>query len=326
MAGRRRKIEWPTMALATLIYGLWFLLTWFHAVIAWPVLLVLGGWTVAWHASLQHELMHGHPTVWPGVNRAIGLLPLMPHLPYDRYRAIHLAHHRDEHLTDPLEDPETQYFTLPGWLALGRGGQLIVRAMARLAGRLVIGPVWAISRFLWRDARRFRANVRGVRRAWAWHLPMLAAMLIWVVGVCQMSLVTYTVCFWLPGTALILMRSLAEHRAAEAVEHRTAIIECAPVLGLLYLYNNLHVVHHERPAVAWYRLPGLYERERARFIAKNGGLVYRGYADVAARFLFRAHDQSVHPRARLGNTPAESVQAPSPPAIDTTPALSAAAA
>jgi fatty acid desaturase len=295
---RRRRIEWPTIALAVTIYGLWLLLTWFHAALPAPLLLLLGGWTVAWYGSLQHELIHGHPTRWPAVNRALGVFPLMPHLPFDRYRAIHLAHHRDEYLTDPLEDPETQYFTPPAWMSLGRAGRMVVRITARLAGRLLIGPVWAIGRFLWRDAARAWNDVPGVRRAWAWHLPLLAVMLVWVVGVCRMSPLTYALCFWLPGMALLLMRSLAEHRAADAVEHRTAIVEAAPVLGLLYLYNNLHAAHHERPGVAWYRLPALYARDRGRLIARNGGLVYHGYADVARRFLLHPHDQSVHPFAR----------------------------
>ncbi len=295
---RRRRIEWPTVALAASIYAAWLLLTWFHDAIPWPLLLALGGWTVAWHGSLQHELIHGHPTRWPALNRALGLPPLLPHLPFDRYRAIHLAHHRDEHLTDPLEDPETQYLTPPAWLALGPAGRLAVRATGRLAGRLLLGPPWAIGRFLWCDARRAWAGVPGVRRAWLCHLPLLAVLVVWVRAACAMSLLEYVACFWLPGMALLLLRSLAEHRAAEPVAHRTAIVEQAPVFGLLFLFNNLHAAHHERPSLAWYRLPGWYAAERARLIAKNGGLVYRGYADVFRRFLFAAHDQSVHPRAR----------------------------
>jgi len=63
-----------------------------------------GAWLVAWHSSLQHELLHGHPTPWQGVNRAIGLIQLSLWLPYDVYRASHLAHHQDETLTNPQHD------------------------------------------------------------------------------------------------------------------------------------------------------------------------------------------------------------------------------
>ena len=298
-----RAVEWPTVVLAAAIYGFWALLTWFHGSLPWWCLLVGGGWVTAWHNSFQHEVIHGHPTRWPAVNRALGRLPLSLWLPFDRYRALHLAHHRDHFLTDPLEDPETQYFTAPGWLRLGPMGRAVSRVCARLAGRLVIGPVWAIGRFLWRDARRAWADQPGVRAAWGAHLPGLAAVLAWLIVVCRFDLFGYVALFVLPGMSLLLLRSLAEHRAAEAQDHRTAVVEAAPVLGLLFLFNNLHVAHHERPALAWYRLPAFYRRERARLLRKNGGLIYAGYADVARRFLLTPHDRAVHP-FRLGVEPA----------------------
>ena len=299
-----RAIEWPTVALGACIYLCWAAVTFFHASLPWWVLLAAGGWLCAWHNSFQHELIHGHPTRWAGLNRRFGLLPLSLWLPFDRYRALHLAHHRDHFLTDPIEDPETQYFTVPSWLRLGTLGRGVSRLCARLAGRAVIGPVWAIGRFLYRDTRRLIADASGVRTAWGAHLPGLALGLLWLVVVCRFDLFAYVALFVIPGMSLLMLRSLAEHRAAPDQDHRTAIVERAPVLGLLYLFNNLHVAHHERPAVAWYRLPGLYRRERARLIEKNGGLVYAGYFDVACRFFLSAHDQAVHPY-RPGLVPPE---------------------
>ncbi len=293
--GRVYRIEWPTAALVVLVWSLWLFLTRFYAALPVWLLVIGGGWTVAWHASLLHELIHGHPTRWPAVNRALGLPTMLLHLPFDRYRAIHLMHHRDKHLTDPLEDPETQYWTGAAWRGLGPVGRALVRCMSLLAGRLVVGPVWAIGRFLWLDAHRAWRGVPGVRAAWAAHLPFAALAVLWLVLGCGMSLVTYFACFMLPGMALMLMRSFAEHRFADVSEHRTAIVERAPVLGVLFLYNNLHAAHHERPGLAWYRLPGWYAQERARLVAKNGGLVYRGYADVARRFLLTPYDVPVHP-------------------------------
>lgn len=292
---RVRRVEWPTIALAVVVWGLWLSLTWFHASLPLWLLVAGGGWTVAWHASLLHELIHGHPTRWPGVNRALGLPPMLLHLPFDRYRAIHLMHHRDHHLTDPLEDPETQYWTGPAWRSLGPAGRLLVRGMSLLAGRLLVGPLWAMARFVCLDARRVWRGVPGVRAAWAAHLPFAALTVLWLVLGCGMSLVTYFACFMLPGMALMLVRSFAEHRFADAQDHRTAIVERAPVLGVLFLYNNLHAAHHERPGLAWYRLPGWYARERERLVAKNGGLVYRGYTEVARRFLLSPHHAPVHP-------------------------------
>ena len=86
----------------------------------------------------------------------------------------------------------------------------------------------------------------------------------------------------------MLVRSFAEHRAESDVEERTAIVENAPVMGLLYLYNNLHVVHHDRPTLPWYEIPGWYRANRDRLVQENGGLVYRGYLDIARRYLLNA--------------------------------------
>jgi fatty acid desaturase len=93
----------------------------------------------------------------------------------------------------------------------------------------------------------------------------------------------------------MLLRSFAEHRAASEVFERTAIVENAPLFGLLYLYNNLHAAHHELPTLAWYEIPAWYRANRERLIRDNGGLVYDGYLDVMRRYLLRAHDGLLHP-------------------------------
>ncbi len=310
---QRRAIEWPTVALASAIYSGWLGLTWFATALPWPIVFVAGAWLVAWHASLQHELIHGHPTRWPAINRLIGLPSLILFLPFDRYRAIHLTHHRDEHITDPLEDPETMYWTAERWRGLGPTGRLVVRVTARLAGRLVVGPVWVIVRFLIRDARLLRRGEPKVWDAWIAHTVATAPVAVWAFGVCGIPVFQYLGCFVVPGMALMLLRSFAEHRAHDEADRRTAIVERAPVLGALFLFNNLHLAHHERPGLAWYRLPAFYAAERERLLRKNGGLVYDGYGEIVRRFLFRAHDASVHPKFggnQGSRTPAGSITNP----------------
>ena len=91
---------------------------------------------------------------------------------------------------------------------------------------------------------------------------------------------------------------LAFCSAAEKVAHRTAVVEGSALFGPLFLFNNLHAAHHRWPRVPWYRLPALYRAERDRLLADNGGLVYRGYGEIARRFLFRRHHSAVHPTGR----------------------------
>jgi fatty acid desaturase len=137
----------------------------------------------------------------------------------------------------------------------------------------------------------------GHLRAWIIHGLLLAALLAWLRFVCHMSLGEYVLCFVYPGAVLTLIRSFAEHRADPDPARRTAVVERAPLLGLLFLNNNLHAAHHASTGLAWYRLPAFYRRERARLLAANGGLVYAGYGEVFRRYLFRPHDRLIHPAA-----------------------------
>lgn len=288
-------IEGPTIGLAVFIYGGWALLTLFHARLPTALTALLGAWLIAWHSSLQHELLHGHPTSWSRVNHAIGFVPLSLWLPYSIYRTSHLAHHRAETLTDPLNDPESYYWTTQDWMSLSPLGRRLVRWQTTLAGRLTLGPAWSVGRLFARELGHGRENARRTIAVWSAHLVGCAAVLTWIVGVCKMSPCFYLFGIVYPGTSLSLIRSFGEHRAAGAASERTAIVENATILGLLFLFNNLHVVHHQRPDLPWYRIPGWYRKHREALIAENGGRVYDGYFEIARRFLFKPHDAPVHP-------------------------------
>ena len=291
----RGQVEWPTIALAALIYGMWLATTFFWRALPWPILTLLGGVSVAWQMSLQHEIIHNHPTRWRGLNRALGVWPLALWLPFEIYRVTHLQHHNDNRLTDPLDDPESYYFTDAQWRARGRLGRGLWRVQTTLAGRLALGPALAMVR-LWRTelGRGDRKHVAMRAR----HALQAAAVLAWVVGVCGIPLWLYFWAFVYVGTALALIRSFAEHRAEDTVERRTAIVEGSYLLGPLFLFNNLHAAHHLRAGLAWYDLPRWYRLNREALVASNGGLVYRSYFDVARRYLFTPHDVVLHPSRR----------------------------
>jgi fatty acid desaturase len=293
--GRRIRVEAPTVLLAVVIYGAWVALTLFWRLVPWPLLIVAGGWLTAWQSSLQHETIHGHPTRSRRINDAIGFPPLSLWLPYQIYRSTHLRHHHDERLTDPIEDPESAYVTPEVWQRVGPAGRLILIANTTLVGRLLIGPAIMIVGFLVSEACALLAGDRERLRLWAGHLLGAAVVIAWLVLACRMPLWLYLVAFVYPGAALMRLRSYAEHRWAVEVSHRTAVVEAAWPFGLLFLNNNLHALHHAKPNIPWYALPETYAREQAVVTKRNGGLVYKGYADVARRFLLRRHDDPVHP-------------------------------
>lgn len=308
----RFTVEWPTLLLALFIHISWLLLTWFWQSIPFVLLFLAGGWLVAWHGSLQHEVLHGHPTRFRRVNDAIGSLPIGLWLPYPLYKRAHLKHHNDEWLTDPIEDPESYYLTGPGWQRLGAFGRMITHVNNTLPGRLVVGPIVALVAF-W--SHEVMAILRGDFRhvtIWLGHFVGVAVVLYWVLAVTGMPLWIYLVAFAYAGLSFSRLRSFAEHNFADTKEERTAIVENTPAFGLLFLYNNLHIVHHNKPALPWYRIPGLYRANRDAYIQMNGGLIYNGYWEVAKRYFFRTHHNPVHPwhpETTDGREPATPVRA-----------------
>lgn len=296
------RIEWQTVVLALVIYGGFLGLTWFWQSLPLAVVIALGGWLIAWHGSLQHEVIHGHPTRNRSINDAIGWPPLSLWLPYAIYRQGHLTHHRDEHLTDPIEDPESSYLTQAAWDRLGLVGRSLARWNSTLFGRLTLGPLVMIVSFLAQEAALLLEGDRARSNFWIRHAIGVAAVLVWVIAVCGMPLWLYLFGFVYVGAALTRLRSYAEHRYADYHDERTAIVENSTLFGLLFLYNNLHVLHHQRPGVPWYRIPALYQRHKQTLVLINGGLIYDGYLDVARRYLFRPHDDLRHPLHRRSSS------------------------
>jgi fatty acid desaturase len=232
------------------------------------------------------------------VNRLFGILPLSLWIPYDRFRILHLAHHVNDRLTDPLDDPETNYATPESWSQRSAFARWIFQLQLTLAGRMLIGSWWRMGWFLTSEARAFARDEPGVRTAWITHLILCVPVVYWVTVVCDIPLWLYVLAMVIPGNAILLVRSFAEHRARADVQQRTAIVENSWLLGPLFLFNNLHALHHEAPLLPWYRYNAQYRLARSRLIAANDGLLYSTYFDVARRFLFRMHDQPQHPLGR----------------------------
>ncbi|MFN3952832.1 MAG: fatty acid desaturase [Pararhodobacter sp.] len=302
------RLEWPTLALIAGCYGIWAWAGWWLWPIAPAPALVLMMLAAALHSSLVHECLHGHPTRHRRINEALVAIALSMIYPYRRYRATHLAHHHDERLTDPFDDPESYYkarwrhAAMPHWL------RAILRANNTMLGRIVLGPVLGAAGFLTGEARLLRAGARGVRLAWGVHalglVPLLAAL--WSMGI---PLWLYILAVVWPALSLISIRTYAEHRWHETPEGRTIIVERSP-LAWLFLNNNLHIVHHKLPNAPWYALPRLYSEKRDHWQALNGGYVYHSYWQLFRAHALRAKEPVVHPALRLSP---EIPEIPEPP-------------
>ena len=298
-------IEWPTLALICLAYGGWLATTSAYGTYPDWLITPLTAVLLTFHSSLQHEILHGHPTRSAGINRLFGIVPLSLWIPYDRFRHLHLVHHVNDRLTDPLDDPESNYLLPADWQRRPAFMRWMTKAQLTLAGRMLIGSWWRMGQFIRSEAHACLRNEPGVRAAWLTHLLLCVPVVWWVSGVCGIPLWYYIVAMVIPGNAILLIRSYAEHRARAATPERTAIVENSWVLGPLFLFNNLHALHHAEPGLPWYRYNARYRITRDRLVAENGGLVYQTYFEVARRFLFRMHDQPEHP---LGRAPSHSRQ------------------
>jgi len=295
---RAGRVEWPTLALLIACYGVWIVGTTWAAGLWLPLGVGLTGVAIALHSSLSHEVLHGHPFRQRRANEALVFPCLCLFIPYGRFRDTHLAHHRDEHLTDPYDDPESNYLDPAAWVRMPRWARAVLRVNNTLAGRMLLGPLVSQVAFLRADWQAVRAGDRGVLRAWLWHIPAVVVVLAWVAHA-PMPLWAYLPSAWL-GLALVKVRTFLEHRAHERARGRTVIVEDRGPLAFLFLNNNLHVVHHMHPEVPWYRLPALYAARRAHYLRRNEGYVYASYAQVFRDHLWRAKDPVPHPLRPVG--------------------------
>lgn len=267
-----RRCHGPTWLAAVAIYSSWVWLTLHHASLPLPALAALGGIVIAWHGSLQHETIHGHPAGPRWLGRALGEPALSLWLPYEIYRDTHRRHHLTSHLTDPAHDPEAPS---AHWF------------QQTAVGRLVLGPLLTIGSFL---AHELVAVVRGTpghRRAWLLHLVSAALVILWLTRVAKLPLWKYAVAFVYPGASLSLLRSFAEHRIDVLPERRTTVVETSWFFRLLFLNNNFHVAHHAAPRAPWFELPRIWKEHRAAFVNRAPDLVHGGYLPIIKERLFR---------------------------------------
>ena len=278
---------WPSYAVLAANVALFFGLTLSHRHLPAGVFIAGIAWTSAWWSSLQHESIHGHLFRRPGIASVIMAPSLNLWLPYSVYRTSHMRHHRDDTLTDPIDDPESFYLSDGEWEAMGPTRRGVLWVNRTLLGRLVIGPWLSIIGFIDGEVGRIRRGDAGARREWLMHILIDAALLLWVGGVCGIELWRYLVAaVWL-GTALTHLRSFAEHRWRPGGISRSAMVRAEAPLALLFLNNNLHLAHHARPDVRWYDLAAAAREIDADAQAAAGAGLYRGYRDVARRFFLR---------------------------------------
>ncbi|CND96807.1 fatty acid desaturase [Yersinia kristensenii] len=288
------RLELPTWILIAIIYT-----GWFACVIYWQQLGPVLGSTLlillsAWYMSLQHELIHGHPTRWRRVNQLLGTLPLAVWYPYGLYRDSHIQHHKDEDLTHPEKDPECYYYTAEQWQRFPPLFKTIVRINNTFIGRLILGPVLDIIDTIRSAISAFITGDRPAMAMWLVHFGLLGLLFHWMAGY-GISAIFYILVISYPALSLTKIRSFFEHRAAENSAARSTLNEAAWPWRLLFLNLNYHLVHHDLPALPWYGVRQIYLENRVQYQHRSEQFVVNGYTEWLEAFVFTALEIEIHP-------------------------------
>ena len=301
-----RPVEWPTVFVIGLTYLTWGLAT----TVLWgvsPLLaVVITGLCITQFSSLQHEVLHGHPFRSTMLNEALVLPALTLTVPYGRFRDTHLAHHYDPNLTDPYDDPESNFVDPARWPGIIAPLRAVLRANNTLLGRMVLGPIVGNASWLASEVRLIRAGNRCVIRDWGLHAVGLGLLVGWL-WYAPMTGWAYLGATWI-GHGVLKLRTFLEHRAHDHARGRSVVVEDRGPLALLFLNNNYHSVHHSHPNVPWYKLPALFRANRDHFLRRNDGYYFASYAPIFRKFLLRQKDPVAHPvwpvvRADLSDAP-----------------------
>lgn len=308
--------EIPTWFVVLGVYGAWFTLTYYFHAIPLLAMAVLAPLVIAWHGSLRHEATHHHP-INRNVATVVGYPPLGLLDPFVLYREAHQRHHRNEHLTDPYEDPESYFFRAEDWEQKSAFMQKLWLFNQTFAGRMVIGPALIYGRYFAIEIKAMLRGDRGRMRIWGEHVLLVAAVMYYVTQVCGIPAWQYLLLFVYPGASVGMIRSFYEHRYDAEPLGRCVVVEKSPFFQLLFLNNNFHAVHHEKPHLPWYMLDEQYAAQKAHYREANRDFVVESYGKLMREYLFTPVFHPVHPRDDTSRIPPEAQPTHEKPLLDT---------
>lgn len=288
------RTDWPTWLLLIGTYAAWFSLIHYSALLGHGLTLILLVPVITFWMSVQHELLHGHPTRWRWVNKLLGYAPIAIWYPYTLYRDSHLLHHRDEELTLPHDDPESRYLSEQHWQRNSVVSRSLHWLNKTLYGRMLVGPAIALIGLLSVELQRLRQGVLQAWLMWLTHGACVVAVLWFVHAQGGIGIFEYLLASVL-ALALSMVRSFYEHRPAASPEHRSVINEAGWPWRWLFLNLNLHLIHHDLPGLPWYYLPRVYAERREDWLKRSGQFLVDGYGALFRQYGMRPIDSPQHP-------------------------------
>jgi len=269
----RERAEWRTLLVVLSVYGLTVLtVVRYDVLTVWlavPLLAVLG----AWHLSMQHEVLHGHPFKSQFINDAIGSIPVTLWI-----------------------DNESYYVSQEQWDKAGKIRRAAWTANRTILFRMFVWTIVSTMTYVLSVLKRAVRGEKGDRLAVALHI-IGVVFVVYLVSLSTMPLWQFALGTVYGGRILNAIRPFPEHKYQSGIETRTAMIMAGPFFSLLMLNNNLHIAHHDDPKIPWYRVNELSKRVNAVQRAREAGVLYEGgYAEVFRKFSFKPVDSPVRER------------------------------
>lgn len=288
------KVEWPTAILILVVYlGLHFSCLYIYEISS-TLFTILLAFLIALHSSISHEILHGHPTKNDYLNSIFVFPAVGIFIPFLRFKDTHLEHHKNENLTDPYDDPETNFIDPNTWKKLGYFVQFTLNLNNTLLGRMLIGPFISQYKFIKSEIEfLFNGNERVIL-AWIMHFFGFSVAYYFFVIFHEVGFA-----HWIIGAyaalSILKIRTFLEHRAFNRARGRSVIIEDTGILALIFLNNNFHAVHHIHPKIPWYILPRIFKENKRRYLALNDYYYFKSYLDVFKSYFFVGKDPVAHP-------------------------------
>ncbi len=217
---------------------------------------IVPGWccflanVLALHLSgtVIHDASHNSAHKNPIINAILGHgSALMLGFAFPVFTRVHLQHHA--HVNDPENDPD--HFVSTG------------------------GPLWLIAaRFFYHEVFFFKRRLWRKYELLEWFLSRLFLATIVFLGI-HYGFIGYVMNFWfvpafVVGMALGLFFDYLPHRPfRERDRWKNARVYPSPILNLLILGQNYHLVHHLWPSIPWYKYQAAYHATKPLLDAKG---------------------------------------------------------
>jgi beta-carotene hydroxylase len=229
-----------TIVLSTLGYWCW----------NWP------GWccfimnTIALHlvGTVIHDASHSVAHRDKLINSLLGHgSALMLGFSFPVFTRVHMQHHAN--VNDPENDPD--HFVSTG------------------------GPLWLVApRFFYHEVFFFKRQLWRQTDLWEWLFDRAVFVTIVVLAI-HFDFIDYIFNFWFSpalvvGLALGLFFDYLPHRPFQERDRwKNARVYPSPILNLLIMGQNYHLIHHLWPSIPWYKYQQAYWETRPLLDAKG---------------------------------------------------------